>query len=780
MSPLSAFHHLAIRNKLRLMILGSCVVALGVASFTTLVSTRVWSRAVTHKELASLAALVSHATTTALERNDTSGGLRAISALRESPHLLVGVIHRESGGVFAQFRRSPSESLPPFPLPVEGFHAERLEMVRSVRSDSGVLLGTVYLRADPDWQQGFVRDCLGVGLLAGVLGLFVALAFASRLERLFTDPILSLVRTVKHVAREENFSVRAAVAGSDELGQLVNAFNDMLAQLQLRDGDLRRHRDHLGELVAQRTAELMQLNHALFESKDKEANRAKSAFLANMSHELRTPLNAVIGYSEMLIEEPAAMGQPEALADIRRIHAAGRNLLALINDLLDLSQIEAGKLTLHYEEFDLVTLTREVFDTVRPLASKNEVHLELDSPHTTLKLNADHTKVRQTLLNLLGNACKFTVRGEVRLHLGTETAEGQPWIIIHVTDTGIGMTKEQLGRLFQAFSQAEDSTSRKFGGTGLGLAISRRLTEAMGGQLQATSVLNRGSTFTVRLPARPPLPATQPAPAASIPEHLPVPNSAKPSVLVIDGDEHSRDLMVRFLKKECFSAQTAADGRQGLLMAKQLRPALITLDVMMPEVDGWSVLTALKTDPELADIPVVMITLTEEHDKGFALGASEFLTKPVDYARLSSLLREYCPTPGDRPILVVEDDEIASHILRRNLEREGYPVMLAANGLDALELIRLRLPSLILLDLMMPEMDGFAFAQAVRERKDMRDVPIIVLTAKDITEEDKQRLKGNVSGILQKQNLTPENFQVELRTVLAKHMATQTKPRRVA
>ena len=413
---------------------------------------------------------------------------------------------------------------------------------------------------------------------------------------------------------------------------------------------------------------------------------------------------------------------------------------------------------------------------MRPLASKNEVHLEMDSPPATLKLNADPTKVRQTLVNLLGNACKFTVRGKVRLRLGTETVEGQPWVIIQVTDTGIGMTEEQLGRLFQAFSQADDSTARKFGGTGLGLAISRRITEAMGGQLQATSALNCGSTFTVRLPARPPFPTPPPAPAASTPLHLSVPSSDQPSVLVIDDDAHARDLMVRFLQKEGFSAQTAADGRQGLLMAKQLRPALITLDVMMPEVDGWSVLTALKADPELADIPVVMITLTEEHDKGFALGASEFLTKPVDYSRLSSLLRDYCPTPGDRPVLVVEDDEIASHILRRNLEREGYPVMVAANGFAALELIRLRLPSLILLDLMMPEMDGFAFAQAVRERNEMRDVPIIVLTAKDLTEEDKQRLKGNVTGILQKQTLTPESFQLELRAMLAKHTATHPKP----
>ncbi|MBI5801172.1 MAG: response regulator [Verrucomicrobia bacterium] len=776
----SVFRHLAIRNKLRLMILGACMVAVGAACIAVAISASAWARAEVRNEMGALATLVSHAAAAALEGNDTAAGLRSASALRENPRLLVGVIHNGSGGVFAQFRRTGSETLPALPLPAEGFHAESLELVRSVQSGSGTLLGTVYLRADPGRQQGFVRNCVGVALVAGLLGSFVALAFASRLERFFTGPIHSLVRTAEQVAREENFVARAPKAGTDELGQLVNAFNDMLVQLQLRDVDLRRHRDHLGELVAQRTAELMELNHALFQAKDKaeDASRAKSSFLTNMSHELRTPLNAIIGYSEMLIEDPGAMGEPQALTDIRRIHTAGQNLLTLINDVLDLSKIEAGKLTLHYEEFDLVTLAHEAFDTVRPLATKNENRLELDSQPARLPLNADRTKVRQTLVNLLGNACKFTTRGEVRLSLGTETVEEQSWVIMQVTDTGIGMTEEHLGRLFQAFSQGDNATARKFGGTGLGLAISRRITEAMGGQLQVTSELNRGSTFTVRLPARPPLLATPlpPLPAAAPQDSPALPPSSVPSVLVIDDDPHSRDLMVRFLQKEGFSAQTAADGRQGLLMAKQLRPALITLDVLMPNVDGWSVLAALKADPDLANIPVVMITLTEEHDKGFALGASEFLTKPVDYQRLSGLLREYCPTPGDRPVLVVEDDEISSHLLRRNLEREGYPVMLAADGRAALELIRLRLPSLILLDLMMPEMDGFAFAQAVRERRDLRDVPIIVLTAKDLTEEDKQRLKGNVTGILQKQTLTPENFQRELRAALASHVASKAKP----
>jgi signal transduction histidine kinase/DNA-binding response OmpR family regulator len=770
MTWLPTFRHLAIRNKLRLMILGSCAVALGLAGLLMSLFARTWSRAETQRELVTLAGLIGDSATAALQRDDTSAGLRFVNALRDNPNILAGVIFREPGGVFAQFRRHDAEPPPQLPLPAEGFHPERLELVRSIRSESGAVLGTVYLRADLARQQGFVRNCLGVVVIAVFLASLVALASATRLERLITGPINSLVQTTGRVRREENFALRAPAAGTDELGQLVNAFNDMLAQIQLRDVELRRHRDHLGELIAQRTAELMQLNHALFQARDKaeDASRAKSSFLANMSHELRTPLNAIIGYSEMLIEDSEALGQPDASADLRRILISGRQLLTLINEVLDLSKIEAGKMTLHYEDFDLVALAREVFDTVRPLAAKNENRLELEAPPGGLPLHADHTKVRQTLVNLLGNACKFTERGEVRLRLAAEMVAGHPWVSLQVSDTGIGMTEEQLGRLFQAFSQADTATVRKFGGTGLGLAISRKFAEAMGGTLAVTSESNRGSTFTVRLPAKP-LPVT-PAPETAPPAALPVTLAGAPTVLVIDDDPHTRDLMVRFLQKEGFSPQTAADGPQGLRMARQLRPALITLDVMMPEVDGWSVLSALKADPELAGIPVLMITMTEEHDKGFALGAAEFLTKPVNYPRLSSLLREYCPTPGDRPVLVVEDDEISRHLLRRNLEKEGYSVAVAPNGRAALELIRLRLPSVILLDLMMPEMDGFAFAQAVRERKDMRDVPIIVLTAKDLTEEDRLRLTGSVAGILQKQTLTPENLQSELRATLARHL----------
>ena len=777
MTVLAACQRLALGHQLRLLILSSSVVALGLACGLFLGWAKAWWRVETQHELEALASLTSQPAAAALASNDAAAAERLVHALRDHPNLLVGAILHESGGLFAQFRRHEAVPLPVLPLAAEGFHAERLELVRPIRSATGAVVGTLYLRADPARQARFVRA--GLGVVAGtlLLGALVALGCATWFERSLVGPLHELAQTAGRVAREENFSLRAPVAGPDELGELATAFNALLAHLQVRDAELRHHRDHLGELVAQRTAELMQLNQTLVQTKERseDASRAKNSFLANMSHELRTPLTAIIGYSDLLLGDPATLGEPEAVTDLRRIHAAGQHLLKLINEVLDLAKIEAGKLTLHYEDFDLVPLLREACDTVRPLAEKNQNRLELECPPTRLPMHADPTKVRQTLVNLLGNACKFTTRGEVRLRLTTESVAAQPWVVFAISDTGIGMTAAQLGRLFQAFGQADAAIVRKFGGTGLGLVLSRSFAEAMGGQLTVTSEPGRGSTFTLRLPVRASAPAASPAPAVAAPAAplVPAPAGAR-SVLVIDDDPHTRDLMVRFLQKEGYSPQTAADGRQGLVMARQLRPALITLDVMMPEVDGWSVLTALKTDPELAKIPVMMITLTEEQDKGFALGAAEFLTKPVDYPRLASLLREYCPTPGDRPVLIVEDDEISRHLLRRNLEREGYPVLVAEDGRAALEVLRLRLPSVILLDLMMPEMDGFAFAQAVRERKDLRDVPIIVLTAKDLTEEDRLRLRGHVTGILQKQTLTPENLQSQLRAALAQHLPPPT------
>ena len=373
------------------------------------------------------------------------------------------------------------------------------------------------------------------------------------------------------------------------------------------------------------------------------ANSAKSQFLASMSHELRTPLNAIIGYSEMLEEEAQESGQAAFVPDLQKIRSAGRHLLSLINDILDLSKIEAGKLELFLETFDVRATIEEVATTVAPLVEKNGNRLEVRCAEDLGTMHADLTRTRQVLLNLLSNACKFTQRGVVRLVAEREPSRDGtgPQIVFRVADSGIGMTAEQLGKLFEAFSQADASTAKNYGGTGLGLAITRRFCRMMGGEVTVESQPGRGSTFTVRLPARvgetrreahvEPGPAPEP----------PGPGAAAGTVLVIDDDPAARSLMRRFLGREGFRVEEAPDGETGLARARERRPDVITLDVLMPGMDGWAVLAALKNDPALATIPVILATIVDEAHLGFALGASEYLTKPIDRERLGEVLRKY-------------------------------------------------------------------------------------------------------------------------------------------
>ena len=370
------------------------------------------------------------------------------------------------------------------------------------------------------------------------------------------------------------------------------------------------------------------------------ANNAKSQFLASMSHELRTPLNAIIGYSEMLEEEAADTGQTGFVPDLEKIRAAGRHLLSLINDILDLSKIEAGKLELFLETFDVRGTIAEVGTTVTPLVAKNGNRLEIRCADVG-RMHSDLTRTRQVLLNLLSNACKFTQHGTIGLAADRErAADGSEWVVLRVSDSGIGMTPEQMAKLFEAFSQADASTSRHYGGTGLGLAITRRFCRMMGGDVTVASEAGRGSTFTVRLPAA--LGELRPRPAEEAPAAAPQAGAAvSGTLLVIDDDPEARTLMRRFLGKEGFRIEEAADGETGVRMARELRPDVITLDVLMPGMDGWAVLAALKGDPDLARIPVILATIVDEEHLGFALGASEYLTKPIDRERLIAVLEKY-------------------------------------------------------------------------------------------------------------------------------------------
>jgi len=497
-----------------------------------------------------------------------------------------------------------------------------------------------------------------------------------------------------------------------------------------------------------------------------EASKAKSSFLANMSHELRTPLNAIIGYSEMLQEEAEDTGQKAFVPDLEKIHGAGKHLLGLINDVLDLSKIESGKMTLFLEDFDVAKLVNEVAATVQPLITKNGNKLEVICPPDIGQMHADMTKVRQTLFNLLSNASKFTENGTITLRVAQSINHQPPTINFTVSDTGIGMTPEQLTKLFQAFTQADASTSRKFGGTGLGLAISRKFCQLMGGDITVKSDHGKGSTFTVVLPVEvrertaEPTTAVTPAPRSV----LPAPHSV---VLVIDDDPAVHDLMRRSLEKDGFRVEVAADGKTGLELARQLKPAVITLDVMMPRMDGWTALTTLKGDPATAGIPVVMLTIVDDKQMGFALGAADYLTKPINFERLHLVVEKYRKSADLQTVLIVDDDSSMREMLRRNLENEGWAVAEAENGKVGLEQLNQVSPALILLDLMMPEMDGFEFLDEMHRRGDGKHIPVLVMTAKDLTEEDHRRLNGGVERIVQKAATSQKDVLEIVRTLLA-------------
>ena len=497
-----------------------------------------------------------------------------------------------------------------------------------------------------------------------------------------------------------------------------------------------------------------------------------------MSHELRTPMNAIIGYTEMLTEDAEDLGQDDFIPDLKKILAAGKHLLALINDVLDLSKIEAGKMTLFLEEFEVASLIDDVTTTIQPLVDKNSNQLIVDVDARAGTIKADETKIRQTLFNLLSNASKFTQEGTIRLEAHRQSRGAVDWMVYKVADTGIGMSEEQMAKVFEEFTQADSSTTRKFGGTGLGLTISKKFCQLMGGDVTVESEEGKGTTFIVELPAvvneEPEAPTLAVAVPSSPPADVDAPavdagDDGAETVLVIDDDPTTLDLTRRFLTREGFAVQTADSGMRGLELAQKLRPSAITLDVMMPGMDGWAVLTALKQQPETADIPVIMLTMLDEKEMGFALGASEYMSKPIDRERLTAYLERYLASSrvGGGRILVVEDEAETRELLRRGLEKNGWSIDEAENGLVALARLNDQVPDLILLDLAMPQMDGFDFLAELRQTEEWHNIPVVVVTAGDLTAGEQARLDGQVEAVLKKGAHPRDSLLSELRDLVA-------------
>jgi signal transduction histidine kinase/CheY-like chemotaxis protein len=487
------------------------------------------------------------------------------------------------------------------------------------------------------------------------------------------------------------------------------------------------------------------------------ASEHKSQFLASMSHELRTPLNAIIGLTEMMVTNAARFGTEKAAEPLRRVHRAGTHLLGLINQVLDLSKIEAGKLELSPESVNLAPLIDDVAGTARQLAEQNKNRLVVEAGQSLGALTVDPMRLRQILLNLLSNACKFTKQGEVALRV-RRVADGGNWIEFSVSDTGIGMTAEQQARLFEEFSQGDAATAKRYGGTGLGLAITRKLARMMGGDVTVASEPGKGSTFTVRLPGG----ADTSARTAGDGSHPP----RTDCVLVIDDDATARELIGEHLAAEGFSVATATGGLEGLKRAKELRPLAITLDVIMPDLDGWSVLAALRQDSELAEIPVIMVTILDEHRRAVALGAAGYLSKPIDRERLRRLMARFRAPARPAKVLLVEDDAVQRERVRTWLEGQQWIVQEAANGREALARLQAGRPDVILLDLMMPEMDGFAVVAALQKDPAWRDIPVIVITARDLDAADRERLNSGVQSVLVKETFRPADLVERIRRLV--------------
>jgi PAS domain S-box-containing protein len=467
---------------------------------------------------------------------------------------------------------------------------------------------------------------------------------------------------------------------------------------------------------------------AMAEARDlaEHANRTKAEFLANMSHELRTPLNAIIGYAQILQEEMEDTGQASTLPDLKKIESAGKHLLGLINDLLDLSKIEADRMEVYLEAVSLPRLIDEVHALASPLAHAKKNRLEFRVPDDLPVLRTDHTKLKQSLLNLISNACKFTENGEVRVAV----ALGEHDVSFEVSDTGIGMTDAQMAKLFQAFTQADASTTRQYGGTGLGLAITRRLCRLLGGDVAVRSAPGAGSVFTITVPltldTSPVAARSGRVSTGSVPDDAPV-------VLLVDDDPQIHDLIGTMLEREGYRVEHVSSGVAALERAPDLRPAVILLDVMMPAVDGWTVLGRLKSDASVADIPVVIVSLLDERPLGLSLGAAEFLNKPVDRTQLVNTVRAYAGAVGGR-VLVVDDNTDDRNLVARDLSAQGYDVVQAADGKEAWTWLENHpRPAVMLLDLVMTGLDGFELLDQVRRHAGLGDMNVLVLSAKDLS-----------------------------------------------
>lgn len=560
-------------------------------------------------------------------------------------------------------------------------------------------------------------------------------------------------------------------------------------EIQIRGlaADLARERDKLEERVRVRTAELEQKNEELIAAKEAAelAMKQKDEFLDNVAHDLRTPLTVVIGFSEDLLEQAQEDGLTDYATDLKRVANRSHDLLELVNDLLSMSKARNDKgIHLDLEEFDVAAVIQDRLEGIGAIASKQRNHVRFEASEGLGTMVADKVKVWRILMNLLSNACKFTRHGSIVISASRTNLGGADQIVFRVTDTGLGMSPAQLARLFKRFSQVQGTTAERQGGVGLGLSICRLYCDAMGGRIEVESTEGSGSTFIVTLPAvvgsaaddnsAPPTSSKAPVfhqESASATRSAPSPAAPENLVLIIDDDPSVCELMRRNLGQEGFQIRTATSGTEGIELARHLQPSAIILDVLMPGDDGWAVLSTLKADPETANIPIIMASILDERERGFSMGADEYLVKPLPRGQLVKILHKHTDSKPTGNLLVVEDDVDVRERLCRSLREQGWTVTESGDGADALSRIREQRPDLMILDLMLPKVNGFDVLEELQKDSDLQRIPVIVVTGASLEREEEARLQQGAERVLQKGSFDQSKL---LRTINALVRAHQT------